>query len=541
VNISAHQMERNRLLDALDHESFSGAYLAVGGLRRLFQDAPQLADSGSVDRLGRLILTAGFSRERQAFFLYRSAAELLIALLNGGGGRRSAPDQGRRRQILDIFDFVLQTTQGPPHRAAAEAAGTLPLGICGPALPEPPEGALPCIGWRTFLQRAGAAGSPLYRTAGRSLVVALQGTDEVLVAKLARHGDHPASLFREAAWAELIRSRRHRFFGRFDIPRPLTIQGSPLFRLQRSSLPHADAAALHPMGFAVAFRVHRDYFYYPNSRRPDAALAAPDLLRVLCRNARLLGQLSAMGIVHTAPIPLFHNRTQQHRRSDLGVYAWHRGGRLDRWLLSSRHPNFGLSGIRDFEHFESVSGSARGLYRAIGTHLLGLILVAASFFRHKEPDRVGFDASGGPVDVRHLFDPSLFEVLVKGIFRHYYAGFVGREFPAGAPIDVGRLVSRMIEEMGVDRHMEETLRTADQENMSDIAFREHLLERGLSDEEISGLRRGEREIVLHTGPHLGGFNQPISLPELIHFMETSAAICVAHRYLHQGFTGPGLS
>jgi hypothetical protein len=33
-----------------------------------------------------------------------------------------------------------------------------------------------------------------------------------------------------------------------------------------------------------------------------------------------------------------------------------------------------------------------------------------------------------------------------------------------------------------------------------------------------------------TGPHLGGFNQPISLPELIAFAAACAARCVAGRF-----------
>ena len=42
--------------------------------------------------------------------------------------------------------------------------------------------------------------------------------------------------------------------------------------------------------------------------------------------------------------------------------------------------------------------------------------------------------------------------------------------------------------------------------------------------------KGQRDIVLMTGPHLGGFNQPISLPELIDFAAAGAARCVAGRF-----------
>lgn len=533
MSANPHTPERKRLLDSLGLESFTGAYLSVGALSRMFQDAPALADADSISALGRLILTARFSHKRQAFFLYRAAADILVSLLAGDGDNGQGIGLPRVRQIMEILDSILQTTHGHPHRATAEAVGTLPLGIAGPPFPEMPGKKAPLIGWRAFLKHCELSDVPMPGIAGRSLIVAPSGTDQVLVVKLARTEDRPESLRRESLWADIIRSRRHFFSGRFDIPRPQRVMGSRLFRLTRPPVPRSAAAALHPAGYAMAFWAHREYFAYPNSHRPDTALAEARFLRVLCRNARLLGQLSGMGVLHTAPIPLFHNRVQRRRRSDFGVYEWHRGGRLDRWLTSCRYPNFGLTGIRDFEHFSSVGGSVRELYQTIGTHLLGLLLVAASYFRHKQPDTFGFETSGQPVDVRHLFDKPLFEALVQGIFKNYYSGFTAQDFQDDHRLSIDALVCRMIEEMGVDRHMEEILRTADQEQMSDEDFRKHLRGRGLDARAISGFRKGEREIVLHTGPHLGGFNQPISLPELIHFLETAASLCIVHRFISQ--------
>lgn len=518
------------MLATLDREGFTGAYLAAGGLRRLFQEAPGLADGGAADALGRLLLTKRFSRERQAFFLHHAAAEILVALLAGPEARDGKPAPLPAGRILEILDTVLATTQGPPHRAAAEAIGALPLGITGPDLPEPATGGEPVVSWRTLLDEAGFPGAPAPGVAGRSLILPKPGTDEVLMVKLARPEDPPESLFRESAWADVIGSRRHRFCGRFDIPRPQPVLGSRLFRLFRPPEPRAAAIARHPGGFAAAFWVHREYFSYPNSHHPDEALPEARFLDTLLRNAMLLGQLTGMGVLHTAPIPLFHNRIQRNRRADRGVYEWHRGGRLDRWLFSCRYPNFGMTGVRDFEHFSSLNGSVRGLYRAIGTQLLGLLLVAASYFRHRQPDRFGLDPDGRPVDVRHLFDPALLEELVRGVFGAFYEGFVGRAYRGGHRLRVRGLVDRMIEEMGVDRHMEEILRTADQEQMSGESFRAHLLGRGVGASEIADYRKGARDIVLHTGPHLGGFNQQISLPELIQFLETAAALCIAHRF-----------
>ena len=84
--------------------------------------------------------------------------------------------------------------------------------------------------------------------------------------------------------------------------------------------------------------------------------------------------------------------------------------------------------------------------------------------------------------------------------------------------------------MGVDRHMEEVLRMVDQDDLSREAFESYLVTRGFSRAQAAGLRRGQADIVLQSGPHLGGFNQPISLPELIHMTGAMAADCVMRRF-----------
>jgi hypothetical protein len=246
-----------------------------------------------------------------------------------------------------------------------------------------------------------------------------------------------------------------------------------------------------------------------------------------------MGRLMALGIAHTAPIPLFHNRAQRHRREDGGRYRWTHRGRLDRWLASCRHPNFGVSGLRDFEHFTSVAGRPVARYEIIGSHLISLLLVAGSYFRQKAPDRVGCDPSGRPVDARELFDRGLLQSIVAGVWEAYYEGFAGRS-PAEnrSPIPPS-LVDRMIEEMGVDRHMEEILRVVDQEAMSHAMFRSFLQSRGMTATEARLVPKGGADIPLMTGPHLGGFNQPISLPELIDFAAAGAAYCVAGRFRHE--------
>ena len=83
--------------------------------------------------------------------------------------------------------------------------------------------------------------------------------------------------------------------------------------------------------------------------------------------------------------------------------------------------------------------------------------------------------------------------------------------------------------------MEEIFRATDQQEMSDDEFNEFLLERGFNGSNIDRLQRGLEDITIMTGPHLGGFNQRISLPELIHFTETATSYCICDRFTFDGF------
>ena len=88
----------------------------------------------------------------------------------------------------------------------------------------------------------------------------------------------------------------------------------------------------------------------------------------------------------------------------------------------------------------------------------------------------------------------------------------------------------MIEEMGVDRYMEEILRVPDQNDMTDTEFKRFFEDAGYSTDQIKELKKGESDIVMHTGPHLGGFNRQISLPELIESVAAMSALCIAGKY-----------
>ncbi|MBF0106132.1 MAG: hypothetical protein HQM16_12495 [Deltaproteobacteria bacterium] len=74
--------------------------------------------------------------------------------------------------------------------------------------------------------------------------------------------------------------------------------------------------------------------------------------------------LARYGVLHTVPVPLFHNR--EGGRSDGGAYslaptlatvsAFLSGmGRLDNWPQAIKHGNIGVSGMRDLEELATVS------------------------------------------------------------------------------------------------------------------------------------------------------------------------------------------
>lgn len=529
---------------------FQAAFLAVRRLADIARDRPAEVTPESVSALADLLSQAPHASQTQARFLYRDAAAVLLDLCRG------TPDHCLATRAFAAVETAL-ARPGRPRMAAAEAVGGLPLAIRGPALPPPgvPDPArAPGGGVRTdFAALAALAGAvPLNapppppdgspdksdtatpRRAGRTLIQPLGG-GRVAAVKFLRRGEDPAALDQEAAWMEHLAGVAADLPVPFHVPVPIRISGCAVYHVDGAPLART---GLDPQGLAgglaMGYAARADYFRYPNEHGPDGGLGGEELLAVLSRCARLFGGLCARGIVHTAPIPLFHNRVQRGRRADAGLYDWRRMGRLDQWLASTRFPNFGISGLRDFEHFESHAGSTGPLYKRMGDQLLSMILVAGSYFRFREPGRVGLAAGGAPVDARELFDRDLFRQAIEAVFRGYYLGFTGRD-PAGEPpFDPHALCGRLIEEMGVDRHMVEVLRVADQEAMGDAEFVEFLAARGVAEEAAAGMRRGEADVELPTGPHLGEFNGRISAPEMIEFTACAAAACVAGRYFAEG-------
>ncbi len=512
---------------------FGTQFMAVHHLQQLVREQPDRIEPESV-RAIHLVLAGGrFARQRQGLFFYRQAAETLRDVIF------LSPRAALARQALDALKLVLGAVSGHGHRAAAEALGGLPVDIRGPAVEAPRRNGVPSVSWEQVLRAAGAVGGREPVRYGRSLAVPA-GDGGLLVVKLARADQPPEDLLREVMWLCHLREEAVRVDRQLSVPRPIAVNGRHLFRLTPAPAgPEAGILAAGG-GLAIGFVAGGDYFRYPNMSHGGPPLGFETFAEVMERSARLLGRLAAAGIIHDAPIPLFHNRVQVHRRRDHGRYEWFRAGRLDRWLESCAYPNFGLGGLRDFEHLSAFSGDSLKLYRHIGAHFLSLFLVAGSYFRHRQPGLAGRAADGSPVDARHLFDHRRLREVTRRIFTGYHAGFAGAYLsPDDVPLDWDALTARMIEEMGVDRHMEEILRAADQKEMSTEAFERFLAARGFAEGRIRQIPKGAEDLVIPTGPHLGGFNQRISLPELIEAIETMSALCVAGRFFGSSEEGVG--
>lgn len=482
----------------------------------------------TVRALETILTNFAHDAQRNAHHLYREAALGLACLLRpeSQGGPVRSPELAVR--ALAVLDAMLREGTRKARLAVAEVLGGLTrVPAAAPPKPCDPAHARP-VALADLLGPFGVApqaGSP--RRAGRSLLWELPD-GRLLVVKRARADEDGAGLALEAAWMERLAADT--FPVRFDLPEPLRHKGCALFALHGPSEP-----GLHGRGLAMAYLAPADYFVYPNEL-PCGGRPGPDAFAEMwLRAARLFGCLAARGIVHEDPIPLFHNRTAQGRRGDQGVYDWRRLGRLDQWLGSCRHPNFGASGLRDFEHLSPWRGQGYGLYRSLGNALLALLLVAGSWFRAADRGLVGHDAAGAPADARHLFDQPLLARLLGEALRELSLGFCDRPWEGPLPFNTDHLARRMVEEMGQDRHMEELFRAEDQSRLSRAEFEAFLTARGVAPERAAALPQGQDDIPLATGPHLGRFNSQTSLPELNEFVACAAGRVIAARFLaHNG-------
>ena len=517
------------------------------------------ADYVNVDRIGEDIRTnpksitmenirmvAGYldktdhERRTKSFFLYRKAAKILAAVLVLLKDRQNIVFQ----EAYQILAGKLKDASEKKRQAASIALGNLPFQAMNSYMDFPEllsdddlKGlTLPLLTAEMLSDKAGVriTGNPALL--GRTLVFPTSRGKMVMAVKIARKGDLIKNLNSEAVWMRKLSGYFEHSHAAFHIPEPIAEwHGAPCYLFRAANMTkymgNKKKGGLHPQLLSIAFLAHENYYQYPNDHE---TLSNKDcFFDMMSDLSFLFGNLSAKGIVHTAPIPLFHNRVQQNRREDLGIYDWQLGGRLDRWLSSCVHPNFGPSGLRDFEHFEVMSGKTSEVYRHIGNQLLSLVLVSGSYFRNHAPDLVGLDAKGNPVDARLLFDRDFFKDLIQTIFHSFHKGFTGYAFTGDFPMDFSHFSERLINEMGVDRHMAEIIRVRDQDELTHHEFTALLKSHGFSEARIKETPKGKNDITVYTGPHLGEFNGRISLPELIRFLEASASLSVSNHFLMQ--------
>lgn len=510
---------------------FTAAFLKTQDLRRLIQHSPDVVDEGTVRLLGKILTHAPYQAQKQAYFFSRETALGLRDLLE------TSPHPNVVHHARRVLERLCLEPYGACQRAACEALGALPVPMAPPALSlHVDPWCVPVLSWQEVLKPSQSLGpEDSWHSCGRSFWKPDSKTGRLLVLKTAKDPQSAQALFREIQWMRFLTDTPFLCLeDTAQLPAPLTPDGPWLCRVD--SFPKACSPFGHgdrEKPWAIVFTAPLNYFDYPNHPKEGRMLPKAAFLAAMVRSARMLARLASQGIVHTAPIPLFHNRVQAHRREDGGLYRWPRAGRLDRWLASCDYPNFGPSGVRDLEHLEPAGANGVSLYEQIGAHLLSLFLVCGSYFRNRDRRLRGLQADGTPVDVRDWFDKAFLIKLMESIFRAYYEAFACHEPPTAIPGQLERLAERMIEEMGVDRHMEEILRVADQQGMSDEEFWTFLEERGYSRAEARRCVRGKDDVVLLTGPHLGAFNDRISLPELIQFVGAAAALCISGRYFYE--------
>jgi len=500
---------------------FSAAYMGIKYIGRHAADYPFTVTQHTLDALFSVFETTKFKKAKQAFFLYHEAACTLVDM-----GRTMENDI--TRTIVPKLVSLLMKSSGNRLRALSQALGRLADNRPAQNVPFAPNNVMPLdINLSDLAEKFTTTAESLFTDVqwtwkGRSLIVQA-GTKILGVIKFATTQDNINEIHREAVWMERFSKKSIESVN--HVPKPVCIQGRYLFSIT-DELPKGGPE--RRCGSAcIVFIPCPGYYEYPNLK----SQGWEQIKSSFFKSALALGRLSSQGLFHTALIPLFHNRVQQNRRNDNGRYLWEHAGRLDQWLDSSRFPNFAASGLRDFEHI-ACQAKPLDLEHYTGEYLLSFIMVAGSCFRNKAPHRRGTDNTLPYVDTRDLFCPDLFESLLTGVCEHYFKGLTKSDTFDPAPFHIPALVDNLIEKMGFDEHMQEALRVQDQLAMDDEQFEKFLTDRGVTDMPA----KGKEEIILFTGPHLGEFNQSISIPELIEFLFKFSAVCVSTCFLKKGLS-----
>ncbi|MFH1357257.1 MAG: hypothetical protein ABII18_09025 [bacterium] len=238
----------------------------------------------------------------------------------------------------------------------------------------------------TFLQSHGVESAP--KQLGRSFVYKLSD-GRALVIKFARHEQTDTQLINELKWLQATRSLGLRS----DLPEPITDDSGLALLLNLTntgglqtmamnsdviekapSIPGMERRQDEPgtraqdinFNTAIAFiasQENRDYYRYLD----DPTLSEDSFNKGIQDAVHDMFTLASHGVLHTAPIVLFHNAEASavNRAYDRGRYIWaidvfhyfrsRTGmGRLDNWQGAIQYANFGETGLRDFEELRSV-------------------------------------------------------------------------------------------------------------------------------------------------------------------------------------------
>ncbi|THB80802.1 MAG: hypothetical protein D3926_05350 [Desulfobacteraceae bacterium] len=517
--------------------TFQECFITLNQIESFISRFPEKATQQSITSLLTTIKSTRFDRQKQRFFLFQACCRIMILMIR----HAMLP---LRQPLLSAMQDLLVATSGARHRAIAEALGSLPLNIKGYEF-DTGTATGQTIRFDELLQTLEIESLSDMVWQGRSLVGTTK-KEKIGVIKFFRRDDRIEEITKEISWMEELKHLAFDETTDFDIPVPVRCRHCRYFEITHipravlTQLDHrvASGAGNSQYRLAIAFIAGPEYFTYPNEPVEDSKpmqineasrFDFEQIRGMFKNNASLLGGLASQGIIHTALIPLFHNRAQRHRRDDGGYYLWEHGGRLDKWLESCRYPNFGASGLRDFEHLEPLEDHGR-FHHYIGTHLLSFILVAGSCFRNQVPTLKGLDEKGNPADARHLFDKTVFQNLLIAAIQTYYRTLTG-VFPTGLERLISlEFIDKLIQKMGMDTDMDERLRVEDQNLMDEQMFTDFISQRLCPQDLIDPPKRGRDDITFVSGPHLGGFNQPISVPELTDLLFTLSALCISDRY-----------
>ena len=134
---------------------FSAKYLALRHLHSVVRTSPEIVRSETILALNGIFHDSAISSQTQSFFLYRETATILCFIAV------NPVDRPLAEEAYAVLLNILGTMVGNPHRATAEALGSLPMFILGPEIKARTAKNIPRVNWQEVLEGAGVTGSNL--------------------------------------------------------------------------------------------------------------------------------------------------------------------------------------------------------------------------------------------------------------------------------------------------------------------------------------------------------------------------------------------